>query len=120
MESFIGNEDKKMKHLVKAKSIFHVALLTLVVLGIALNPVWATIRSSSLQDKPVSSGVSDDIVLEWNEIALRRIFPNGPPFTAARFMTMTQLAVYEAHGKTEGRAKALQAVTDWIAGATLR
>jgi carboxylate-amine ligase len=31
-----------------------------------------------------------------------------------------QLAVYEAHGKTKGRAQALDAVTDWLALATLR
>jgi carboxylate-amine ligase len=31
-----------------------------------------------------------------------------------------QLAVYESHGKTEGRTRALQAVTDWIAVATLQ
>jgi carboxylate-amine ligase len=32
----------------------------------------------------------------------------------------TQLAVFEAHGPTEGRARALQAVKDWIAAATLQ
>ncbi len=31
-----------------------------------------------------------------------------------------QLAVFEAHGKTEGRVRALQAVTDWVAVATLQ
>ena len=31
-----------------------------------------------------------------------------------------QMAVYEAHGKTEGRTQALQAVTDWLAVATLQ
>jgi glutamate---cysteine ligase / carboxylate-amine ligase len=31
-----------------------------------------------------------------------------------------QMAVYEAHGKTEGRVQALQAVTDWLAVATLQ
>jgi carboxylate-amine ligase len=31
-----------------------------------------------------------------------------------------QMAVYEAHGKTEGRARALDAVTDWIAVTTLQ
>ena len=31
-----------------------------------------------------------------------------------------QLAVYEATGKTEGRSRALQAVTDWLAVATLQ
>ena len=31
-----------------------------------------------------------------------------------------QMAVLEAHGKTEGRARALEAVTDWLAVATLQ
>ena len=31
-----------------------------------------------------------------------------------------QMAVYEAHGKTEGRARALDAVTDWLAATTLQ
>jgi carboxylate-amine ligase len=31
-----------------------------------------------------------------------------------------QIAVYEAHGKTDGRARALSAVTDWIAATTLQ
>lgn len=30
-----------------------------------------------------------------------------------------QMAVFEAHGKTEGRARALSAVTDWLAAETL-
>jgi hypothetical protein len=32
----------------------------------------------------------------------------------------TQMAVYDQHGPAEGRAKALSAVTDWIAEATLQ
>ena len=32
----------------------------------------------------------------------------------------TQMAVYERHGPTEGRTKALNAVTDWLAAATLQ
>jgi hypothetical protein len=32
----------------------------------------------------------------------------------------TQLAVFEAHGRTGSPAHALQAVIDWIAAATLR
>jgi carboxylate-amine ligase len=31
-----------------------------------------------------------------------------------------QMAVFEAHGKTESRDRALDAVTDWIALATLQ
>jgi hypothetical protein len=32
----------------------------------------------------------------------------------------TQLAVFEAHARTATPARALQAVTDWIAAATLQ
>jgi hypothetical protein len=31
-----------------------------------------------------------------------------------------QIAVYQAHGQTEDRTRALDAVTDWIAVATLQ
>jgi PAP2 superfamily len=45
----------------------------------------------------------DAVVREWNEIAIKAILPNGPPFTAARFMTIVQLAVFEAVNATTGR-----------------
>ena len=45
----------------------------------------------------------DDVLLEWNEIAINSILPNGPPFTAARFMTVVQLAVFEAVNATTGK-----------------
>ena len=92
-----------MRPLIKIKSIVHAALLAVSIFGIALVPAWATIKSVPLPDKPAENSVSDDIVLQWNEIAIRRILPNGPPFTAARFMTMTQLAVYEAVNAITGK-----------------
>ena len=46
---------------------------------------------------------SDVVVREWNEIAINAILPNGPPFTAARFMTITQLAVFEAVNSITGK-----------------
>jgi hypothetical protein len=46
---------------------------------------------------------SDAVVLEWNEIAINAILPNGPPFTAARFMTIVQLAVFEAVNSISGK-----------------
>src|SRR5687768_17070145 len=54
---------------------------------------------------PSKAGVvtSDAVVLEWNEIAINAILPNGPPFTAARFMTITQLAVFEAVNSISGK-----------------
>jgi len=76
-----------------------ILMLALIIQGMAFNPA-ATSKASR---RPAQAGINDDIVLEWNEIALRRILPNGPPFTAARFMTMTQLAVFEAVNATTGR-----------------
>ncbi|HUR98013.1 MAG TPA: hypothetical protein VMZ26_08125, partial [Pyrinomonadaceae bacterium] len=49
------------------------------------------------------SVTSDAVVLEWNEIAIKAILPNGPPFTAARFMTIVQLAVFEAVNSISGK-----------------
>ncbi len=46
---------------------------------------------------------SDAVVREWNEIAINAILPNGPPFTAARFMTIVQLAVFEAVNSISGK-----------------
>jgi hypothetical protein len=59
-------------------------------------------QTSRIQSK---AGVitSDALVREWNEIAINAILPNGPPFTAARFMTITQLAVFEAVNSISGK-----------------
>jgi hypothetical protein len=50
------------------------ALLVLSVITLAISPA-AAVRKSHKQK---NAGVSDDIVLQWNEIAYRRL-PAGPP-----------------------------------------
>jgi hypothetical protein len=45
----------------------------------------------------------DAVVREWNEIAINAILPNGPPFTAQRFMTIVQLSVFEAVNAITGK-----------------
>jgi hypothetical protein len=46
---------------------------------------------------------SDAVVLDWIEIARTTIFPNGPPFEAARRMAIVQVAVFEAVNATTGK-----------------
>lgn len=77
-------------------------LAAISMVTLTFSQAEATSKTSNRPVKPVVA-TSDDIVLEWNEIAIRRILPNGPPFTAARFMTMTQLAVFEAVNAITGK-----------------
>jgi hypothetical protein len=42
-------------------------------------------------------------VLDWIETARNQIFPNGPPFEAARRMAMVQVAVFEAVNSITGK-----------------
>jgi hypothetical protein len=73
-------------------------LLVLSVITLAFSPIAAARRP----DKPINDGVSDDIVLQWNEIAYRRL-PAGPPHPTARFMATVQLAVFEAVNAITGK-----------------
>jgi len=61
---------------------------------------------------------SDAVVLEWNEIAINAILPNGPPFTAARFMTIVQLAVFEAVNSISGKYQPYLGTVSAPAGAS--
>jgi hypothetical protein len=58
-------------------------------------------------------------VLEWNEIAINAILPNGPPFTAARFMTIVQLAVFEAVNSISGKYEPYLGTVSAPAGASM-
>lgn len=79
-----------------------IMLIGLITQGIAVGPASAaSSRSHNSAQEVVAT--ADDIVLEWNEIAINAILPNGPPFTAARFMTVVQLAVFEAVNATTGK-----------------
>ena len=53
-------------------------------------------------------------------VALALIEMLALPTIAAAQAPYEMLAVFEAHGKKEGSAQALSAVTDWLAIATLQ
>ncbi len=82
--------------------------LFLTALVVALVPVvrahavtdWNA-RTVGQESNPAFT--SDDVVRQWNEIAINAILPNGPPFTAQRFMAIVQLAVFEAVNATTGK-----------------
>ena len=74
------------------------ALLVLSVIALAFGPVAAA--SKSHNDK--NAGVSDDVVLQWNEIAYNRM-PGGSPFPTLRFMAIIQLSVFEAVNSITGK-----------------
>ena len=73
------------------------AFLVLSVIALAFSPAAA-----KKPLKQINAGVSDDIVLQWNEIAYRRL-PPGPPHPTARFMATVQLAVFEAVNAITGK-----------------
>jgi hypothetical protein len=69
---------------------------------LAFGPAQAKTRTLRVWSN-TDAVISDAVVREWNEIAINAILPNGPPFTAARFMTITQLAVFEAVNSISGK-----------------
>jgi hypothetical protein len=48
------------------------------------------------------TGVSDDVVLQWNEIAVQTGFTQAP-FPGTRYMAAVQVAVFEAVNATTGK-----------------
>ena len=90
------------------------AAISIVILTVS--PTLAT-RTTRM---PAKSNViiSDAVVREWNEIAINAILPNGPPFTAARFMTITQLAVFEAVNSISGKYQPYLGTVSAPAGAS--
>ena len=82
------------------KSLRRVVCVLTVISMVTLTFTQAYAKSNTAK---AVVATSDDVVREWNEIAATRILPNGPPFTAARFMTMVQLAVFEAVNSITGK-----------------
>jgi len=74
------------------------ALLVLSVITLAFGPAAAALKAS----KHRNTGLSDDIVLQWNEIAYNRM-PGGSPFPTLRYMATIQLAVFEAVNSITGK-----------------
>ena len=99
----------------KARGLFCV-LITISIALATFNPVQAK-RMARMPSKP-DTVVSDAVVLEWNEIAINAILPNGPPFTAARFMTIVQLAVFEAVNSISGKYQPYLGTVSAPAGAS--
>ena len=60
---------------------------------------------------------SDDVVLEWNDIAVSRL-PAGPPFPTGRYMATIQLAVFEAVNATTGKYQPYLGTVSAPAGAS--
>ena len=71
---------------------------------LALGAAGGAARVTELQAKgaPQVSGTSDDVVLQWNEIAITTIGAQ-PPFPSSRFMAMVSLAVFDAVNAITGR-----------------
>src|SRR5688572_14486325 len=89
------------------KSIFKKENFTYLVAAIALiafaiSPIQAMFNTSSGQAKKATVGVSDDVVLQWNEIAYGKL-PAGPPHPTGRLMATVQLAVFEAVNAITGK-----------------
>ena len=81
---------------------FSILMFGMIIQGMAFGNVTAAARTARRR-APIVVPTRDNIVREWNEIAINAILPNGPPFTGARFMTIVQLAVYEAVNATTGK-----------------
>src|SRR3982751_4637669 len=101
------------------KSSVAFLLITAILLGNAVVALASVpkIKSSSLSSKS-AAGVSDAIVLDWIEIARQQIFPNGPPFEAARRMAMVQVAVFEAVNAVSGKYEPYLGTVSAPAGAS--
>jgi hypothetical protein len=106
-----------MKSLIKVKTIVNFAFLMISIVGMAFSPAWATIKTAHAPVRP-GAFTGDAIVREWNEVAINAILPNGPPFTAARFMTITELAVFEAVNAITGKYQPYLGTVSAPAGAS--
>jgi hypothetical protein len=74
------------------------ALLMVSVVTLSFGPGTAAQKA----DRRANNGVSDDVVLQWNEIAYNRM-PGGSPFPTLRYMATIQLAVFEAVNSITGK-----------------
>jgi len=79
------------------------ALASISIVSLLLMPVPAHSSNPVPKSARKRIAVSDAVVLDWVEIARTKIFPNGPPFEAARRMAMVQAAVFEAVNAVTGK-----------------
>ncbi len=96
-----ARKDNKMTNTIfkKTKRLIS-ALVAISIVMMTFGTTQAKIKTSR---NSIDAFTSDAVVLEWNEIAINAILPNGPPFTASRFMTIVQLAVFEAVNSISGK-----------------
>lgn len=87
----------------KTKTPAILLLLVMIVTSFPLTAFSNALPMRTSRTPATAVFTSDAVVREWNEIAINAILPNGPPFTAARFMTITQLAVFEAVNSITGK-----------------
>ena len=107
--SWIARNSRQTKETKLMNTIFRktkgllcgLAAISIVILTVS--PVLAKAKTARSQAGKLASNTSDTLVLDWIEIARTTIFPNGPPFEAARRMTIVQLAVFEAVNATTGK-----------------
>ena len=74
------------------------AHLVLSILTLAFGPAVYAQKA----EKHINTGISDDVVLQWNQIAYNRM-PGGSPFPTLRYMATIQLAVFEAVNSITGK-----------------
>lgn len=91
------------------------ALVVISTMAVAMVPGQTISRSSQRSAK--GTVISDDIVLQWNEIAYNRM-PGGSPFPTLRFMAIIQLAVFEAVNSITGKYQPYLGTINAPAGAS--
>src|ERR1044071_6223292 len=96
MQDFKKRRNSPMKMTIRK---FIGALLVLSVIALECSPAAAATRKPN---KQTNAGVSDDVVLQWNQIAYNRM-PGGSPFPTLRYMATIQLAVFEAVNSITGK-----------------
>ena len=83
------------------------------VITLALGPVFARSKHSGK-----SLVTSDEVVLQWHEIAYLRLGTGGPPHPQARIMATVQLAVFEAVNAITGKYQPYLGTVSAPAGAS--
>ena len=84
------------------RNVGHLAFAAAAVFFVALVMLPNTANSGT-RKKLSPPYVSDSVVKEWNEIAFTTIGFQPGPMNGSRFMTIVQLAVFEAVNATTGR-----------------
>jgi hypothetical protein len=87
------------------KHAMRVAIAAAFAVGVSGGATRVTaLQENAIHERGASQGTPtpDDVVLEWNEIAVATIGAQ-PPFPSTRFMAMVELSVFEAVNAITGR-----------------